>query len=142
MRLQKVALGLGAVVTLAAGVTTAVRVNHYREPIKEPILSFEETATAVKVNIRNINNSWGLRNQPIEIALYTEAGSHSFHIYGPDEVEGSEDNPQLGEIHCCTITELRPNSIFTITVLPSRRFKTGKIRVRLADGPGWIKMKN
>ncbi len=137
----KVTLLAGAAAVLSAGVVVAATV-HLRdggdEAIKQPALSFEQTPTAVELHIHNVNKHWGLRNQRLTILVRHPDGLPIIS-YGPDRETSVERRPELGEMRCCLIPELRPGGDFTFTLFPSR-FTVGAFSVDLVGGPGWIRM--
>lgn len=139
MRSARLTLGVAAVVVALAGVTTAAVRRADVEPLKPPAIGYEQTKTAITVRIHNPNRHWGLRNQRVLIQLF-EQRSHPFNWFGPDTFSGTEEFPELGDIRCCLITELRPGADYEFMLPPSARFTVNAVTIDMKGPPGWVRM--
>ncbi len=139
MRSARLTLGVAAAVIALAGITTAaIRRGGSDAPLRQPEITWEQTKAAITVRIHNVNKHWGLRNQHVRIRLY-EQPSNPFNTFGPDGYDGTEEFPELGDIYCCLISELRPGGGYAIELFPSKRFKVNAVKIDVIGPPGWIK---
>ena len=145
MRPALIGVTAAVLVVAGVGVTAVIRRDAGSEEVEPPgvrfdpeALSFEQTDTAITLRIHNRSKHWGLRNQRVYIVV-RHPDRVPINSYGPDKDSGVQGRPELGTMRCCEIPELRPGSIYTFTLFPSR-YKAGVITVNLEGPPGWIRM--